>query len=154
MKTARSSKGSIEDFLAQKTLAVVGVSRGGRKFGNVAYRELRARGYRVFPVHPSASEIEGDRCYPSLEALPERVGGAVIVVPPRRTEVVVGEAARAGVPRVWMQQGAESDSAIRFCDENGIAEVHGECILMFAAPVKSIHRAHRWLRGALRTLPA
>lgn len=154
MKQTRSTKSEIENFLAQKTLAVVGASRGGKKFGNVAYRELRARGYRVIAVHPSASEIEGDRCYPSLDALPERVDGAVIVVPPRRTEVVVGDAARAGVPRVWMQQGAESAAAIRFCEENGIAEIHGECILMFAAPVRSIHRAHRWLRGTLRTLPA
>lgn len=154
MTHARSRKSEIEDFLAQKTLAVVGVSRGGKKFGNVAYRELRARGYRVIPVHPSAETIEGDRCYASLEAIPERIDGALIVVPPRRTEVVVGDAARAGVPRVWMQQGAESPAAIRFCEENGIAEVHGECILMFASPVRSIHRAHRWIRGALRALPA
>jgi hypothetical protein len=52
-----------------------------------------------------------------------------------------------------MQQGAESPVAIGYCEEHGIDVVHGECIMMFAAPT-GIHRLHRWLRGFFGRLPA
>jgi predicted CoA-binding protein len=147
-----TTKATVNNFLAQQTLAVVGVSRGGQKFGNTALKELKAKGYRLFPIHPEAESIQGERCYPSLGALPEAVGGVLIVVPPAETEKVVRDAAQADIRRVWMQQGAESQAAIRFCEENGISVVHGECILMFAQP-SSFHRLHRWVWGLLGKLP-
>lgn len=148
-----TSKAAVADFVGQRKLAVVGVSRKGRKFGNLAFKELRSKGYQVFPVHPQAETIEGARCYPSLGSLPEPVDGVLIIVPPAQTEQVVREAAAAGIRRVWMQQGAESPAAIRFCQESGIQEVHGECILMFTEPLAWWHRAHRWGWKLLGKLP-
>jgi hypothetical protein len=148
-----TTKVVVEDFIAQRTLAVVGVSRAGKKFGNMAYKDLKAKGYRLFPINPNAEVIEGDRCYPNLKSLPEPVGGVLIVVPPPETERVVREAAAAGIRRVWMQQGAESEAAIRFCQEHGLSVVHGECILMFAQPVVSYHRFHQWVWKLLGKLP-
>jgi hypothetical protein len=52
-----------------------------------------------------------------------------------------------------MQQGAESKEAIRFCEDNNIAVVHGECILMFAEPLAFGHRLHRWIWKLLGRLP-
>jgi predicted CoA-binding protein len=144
---------AVDDFLAQRTLAVVGVSREGKKFGNMAYRELKAKGYQLFPINPNADSIEGDRCYPSLTALPGPVDGVLIVVPPAETERVVRDVAAAKIRRVWMQQGAESEAAIRFCQQNGINVVHNECILMFAEPTAFGHRMHRWVWGLLGKLP-
>ena len=92
-----TSRAEIDDFLSQKTLAVVGASRGGRKFGNAVVRELEANGYTVVPVHPSASEIGGRACVRTLRDLPPDVGGVVTVVPPPQTEVVVREAIPAKV---------------------------------------------------------
>lgn len=149
-----TSRQLVSDFLAQRTLALVGLSRGGRKFGNAALRELRAKGYTVHPVHPSAKTIDGMRCWPSLASLPEPVGGVVTVVPPAETEKVVAAAYAAGITRVWMQQGSESAAAIRFCEEHGIAVVHHECVLMFAEPAGWFHRAHRWVWGRLGRLPS
>lgn len=148
-----TSRATVDDFLAQRNLAVVGVSRGGKKFGNMAYRELRAKGYRLFPIHPEAEELEGDRCYPRLDALPEPVDGALIIVPPDQTQQIVRDVAAAKIGRVWMQQGAESEDTIRFCKENGISAVHGECILMFAEPLKFYHKPHRWVWRLLGKLP-
>ena len=148
-----TTRATVDDFLAQRTLAVVGVSREGRKFGNMAFRELRNKEYQVFPVNPNAEEVEGEPCYPSLQALPQEVSGVLIVVPPEQTEQVVRDAAEAGIRRVWMQQGAESEGAIRFCEEQGIRAVHGECILMFAEPTGFGHRMHRWVWGLLGKLP-
>ena len=148
-----TTQAAIAAFLSSRNIAVVGVSRGGRKFANMAYRELKAKGYQVFPVNPHAENVEGEKCYPSLAALPEQVDGAVVVVPPSETEQVVREAARAGIRRIWMQQGAQSDGAIRFCEENGMGVVAGECILMFARSERFPHNAHRWFRKILGRLP-
>jgi predicted CoA-binding protein len=148
-----TSKAMVADFVAQRKLAVVGVSRQGKKFGNMAFRELKAKGYKLLPVHPQAEAIEGERCYPNLAALPEPVEGVLVIVPPAETEKIVREAAAAGIKRVWMQQGAESPAAIRFCQENGLSAVHGECILMFAEPAAWMHRAHRWFWKLLGKIP-
>ena len=66
---------------------------------------------------------------------------------------MVREVAEAGIKHLWIQQGAESDAAIEYCREHEINVVHGECILMFAEPVGSIHRFHRWLWGVFGKLP-
>lgn len=147
------SRAEVDEFIAQETLAVVGVSRDRNKFGNTAYRNLKEKGYRVFAVNRNIDQVEGDPCYPNLAALPEKVDGVVIVVPPKETEQVVREAEAAGIKRVWMQPGAESPEAIAFCEARGIAVVHGECIMMFAPPVKSVHRLHRGVMGLFGQLP-
>ncbi|UCD36838.1 MAG: CoA-binding protein [Fidelibacterota bacterium] len=148
-----TTRKAVDDFLAQRSLAVVGVSRSGKKFGNMVYRELKGKGYTLFPIHPEAQTLEGDTSYPSLGALPEKVGGLLIVVPPTETTAVVQDAASAGIKYIWMQQGAESEEAIAFCDANGISAVHGECILMFAQPMKFLHKPHRWVWKLLGKLP-
>jgi predicted CoA-binding protein len=148
-----TTKAAVDSFLAERSIAVVGVSPRARSFGRMAYQELKAKGYRVFPVHRTAECVAGDRCYPSLAALPEPVGAVLIVVAPVETERVVRDAAAAGIRHVWMQQGSESGAAIRFCEENGIEAVHGHCILMFARPAAFFHRFHHFLWGALGKLP-
>jgi predicted CoA-binding protein len=148
-----NSKHVIDEFLNQRTLAIVGVSRSGKKFGNAVLRDLTGKGYRLFPVNPNAQVIDGNHCYPNLQSLPEPVGGVVAVVPPRETERVVREAHEAGINRVWMQQGAESESAIEYCKDHSMGEVHGECILMFAQPTAVPHRIHRFFRGLFGKLP-
>ncbi len=148
-----NSKHDVEEFLDQDSLAVVGASRSGKKFGNVAVRELLANGYRLFPVHPSARVIEGLECYPSLGALPGTVGGVLISVHPGETRRVLSDAASAGIRRVWMQSGSFSPDEITYCNEHGITEVHGTCILLYLRKSKGIHRAHRWLWKLLGPLP-
>ena len=148
-----TSKAAVDDFVAQRTLAVVGVSRSGKKFGNTIYRELKAKGYRLFAVHPRAAQVEGDRAYPSLKALPEAVGGVIVCVPPAQAAQVVRDAAAAGIRRVWLQQGAESEEAVRFCREQGLGIVAGECIMMFTEPAAFYHRMHRWFKKLGGKLP-
>jgi len=148
-----SRKNDVDNFLTQKTMAVVGVSRGGKKFGNAILKDLKQKGYRVFPINPHAESIDGERSYPDLSALPERPDGVITVVPPAVTEKVVEEAHAAGIKRIWMQQGSESDAAIRYCQDKGITVVDGECILMFAEPAAFYHRFHRWVWKLLGKLP-
>ena len=149
----QSTAASVREFVGLRTLAFVGLSRNPRQFANAAYRDLRAKGYKLIPVNPHAESLEGDRCYPSLRALPEPVDGAILMVPPDAAEEVVVDAAAAGVRRVWVQQGAESAAVIQLCERFGITAVAGECILMFAEPAQFVHRLHRFGRRMCRTLP-
>ncbi len=149
-----TSKKIVEEFLTQKKIAVVGVSRKKTKFGNAIYKELKLKGYKVFPINPHINVYEKDTCYPDLLSLPEKVDGVVINVPPAQTEKVVREAKEAGINKVWLQQGSQSEAAIKYCEENGIDCVSNECILMFAQPSAFIHRAHKWVWSVLGKLPA
>ena len=148
-----ASKKLVEEFLAQKNIAVVGVSRKKTKFGNAIYRELKQKDYNVFAVNPNMSEFEGDTCYSDLLSIPEKVDAVVINVPPMQTEKVVREVNEAGIKKVWLQQGSQSDEAINYCEENGIDCISNECILMFAQPSAFIHRAHKWVWGVFGKLP-
>jgi hypothetical protein len=130
----------------------VGASRDPKKFGAAAYRELK-KTRRLLPVNPKAETVDGDRCYPTLQALPEPVDGVLIFVLPHQTEQVVQDAHASGIRRVWMQQQTESEAAIRYCQENGISVVYGECILMHAAHTAFYHKMHRWVRGVTGKLP-
>jgi predicted CoA-binding protein len=136
-------KEAIQDFINQKKIAVVGASRKKSKFGQIVCKELKEKGYQLFPINPNAEEILGMSCYPDLFAIPDAIDGVVLVIPPLETERVVREIVRIGIPRVWMQQGAESSVAIDLCKQNNISVVHGECILMFAQPLGFFHNFHR-----------
>jgi predicted CoA-binding protein len=127
-----TSQTAIDEFIAQKTLAVIGVSRDRNKFGNIVYRDLRDKGYRMVAVHPAHNTVEGDPCYPDLASLPERVDGIVVVVPPQVTEQIVRQADAAGIKRVWLQPGAESSAAIRYCEEHGLDVIYDECVMVLA----------------------
>ncbi|MHB8797327.1 MAG: CoA-binding protein [Thermoanaerobaculia bacterium] len=144
----------VRDFVSQRRLALAGVSRSGRKFGNLVLRELKARGYEVVPVHPEAVELQGLSCAKSLAELTGRVDGLVVVTPPSEAAKLVREAADAGIERVWLQQGAESEEAVRIASERGVALVRGHCLLMFLPEAGGIHGFHRLLWRLLGKLPA
>ena len=96
---------AIEDFLAQRRIAVAGVSRTPASHGgNIVYRRLRDRGYEVFPVNPSADVVEGDRCYRDLHSIPGGVDAVVIATNPAEAESVARECAELGITRVWMHR--------------------------------------------------
>lgn len=135
-------KEPIKQFIAQKHIAVIGVSRSGKKFSNTIYRELKNDGYTVYPVNPNASTIEGDSCFASVSALPKAVTGVVVVVQPSESLAVVTEAEKKGIKNIWLQQGAESDEADAFCKSKGLTCVSGRCIFMYVKEHAFPHSIH------------
>jgi predicted CoA-binding protein len=148
-----NTRQDVQDFLAQKSLAFAGISRDPQALSSKAFKDLVQKGYKVIPVNPNAESIEGQKCYPSVAKLPEKVGGVLIFTPPSETEKVVREAASAGIRRLWIQQGAQSEGALKFCRDNGLPAISGQCIMMFAEPVASFHGFHRWVKGLFGRLP-
>lgn len=150
-------KSAAEEFLSRKRIAVAGVSRDGQQPANANYRRLRAAGYDVVPVNPSADEVEGDPCYPSVTALPERPDGVLIFTHPEAAVEVARDCVEAGVPRVWMHrsfgEGSVSEEATSICRDAGIAVLDGACPLMFLEPVDLAHRCFRWIFTRTGKLP-
>ncbi len=148
-----NTQADIKDFLSQKTIAMAGLSRDEKAFSANIKKELVAKGYRIIPVNPNAESIGGEKCYPDLAAIPDKVGAVLVVTPSAQSEKIVRDAVAAGITRVWLQQGAQSDAAVVACKENKLTAVSGRCIMMFAEPVSSIHGVHRWFAKVFGTLP-
>lgn len=111
-------------------IAVVGASRNPEKYGHRVYMDLKQADYKVYPVNPNADEVLRDKCFPSLTSLPRKPDVVNLVVPPPVTEQTVQECRQLSVTMVWMQPGSESEKAIKYCRENGVQVVHGECIMV------------------------
>ena len=121
----------IREFLNKENIfAVVGASRFPQKYGYQVYQDLKKAGYEVYPVNPNTDAIAGDKCYPSLEALPVKPDVVDVVVPPKATEHIIKTCKQLGITKVWMQPGSESAAAIKFCEESRIGVVHGVCVMI------------------------
>jgi len=137
----------IDNFVGSKRIAVVGMSRSGKKFGNMAGKELKAKGYEIFAVHPEAKEIDGFACYPDLKSLNGKIDGVWISIPPKNVSPVLEEAAQIGLKNIWLQQGAWSAEVQQTIDRLNLPVVSKKCIMMYAQPVKSVHKFHRTIKG-------
>lgn len=122
----------VKDFLKQRRFAVAGSFRNESKYAYRILKTLKEKGYEVYPVNPRLREVNGLTCYPSVKEIPESVDVVDIVTPPQITEKIVGECKEKGISRVWIQPGAESQTAIEFCKDNSIEVVHNLCIMMNA----------------------
>jgi predicted CoA-binding protein len=134
---------AIQEFVGCRSIAVIGASRGGKKFGNAAAKELQTRGYQVFIIHPEAQDIDGQTCYPNLSALRGQIDAVLISVPAAQAAAVMREAASLDIRHVWLQQGAESPELLALGQDLGLSLVSKKCVLMYAPPVKSFHGWHR-----------
>jgi len=156
MATQRTSLEIIENFLAQKRIAMVGVSRNPKEFSCMLFGELCRRGYDMIPVNPAATEILGRRCFARVRDIQPPPDATILMTAPAVTEAVICDCAEAGIQHVWMYsaggQGAVSESAVEFCRERGIHVVEGECPYMFL-PHAGLHRIHGWVRRIAGSYP-
>jgi predicted CoA-binding protein len=120
----------IKEFMGQKKFAVVGATDNPEKYGNQVVKNLKSRGYEVYPVNPRLKELEGLKCYPGLADIPVKVDVVDFVVPPRATEEILRHCKELGLKRIWLQPGSESETAIAFCHENKLKVVHSVCVML------------------------
>ena len=95
-----------------KTVAIIGASADRSKFGNKAVRAFQARGYRVYPVNPRATEVEGLPAYPSISAVPVRPDMVSVYLPPTMLLIVLPEIAAKGCDELWLNPGTESPEVL------------------------------------------
>ena len=151
----------VNDFLAQKRIAVAGVSRDNSHHpsANLIYRRLKTTGHDVFPVNPNLQTFDGDRCYADLQSIPGGVDGVVIVTRPEITARIVRDCSEAGVTRVWMHQSiakgsSVSQEAVEYCRQHDISVIAGACPMMYGPGADLGHTCMRWFLTLTRGLPA
>ena len=141
-----STRNDIDDFLAQKRLALVGVSRNPKDFSRGMFHELRRRGYDMVAVNPNLTEVEGTRCFGRLQDIAPPVEGVLVMTSSEKSEQVVRDCAEAGITRVWLHRGAGkgavSEAALNFCRQQGLRVVAGYCPYMFLPETPFFHRMH------------
>jgi predicted CoA-binding protein len=154
MTATMVTKQSIDDFLAQEKIAVAGVSRKSKKFGDIAFKELKKKGYDVYPVNPHMSEYKGAACYHSVSDLPREVSGVLVCTPHDTTLQIVDEAKEKGIKHVWLQQGSVDEEKLDDKADNNLNVITGQCIMMYAVPVNGIHGFHRWINKVFGKIPS
>jgi len=104
---------TIENFLAHKRIAMVGVSRESKDFSVTLFKELRRRGYEVVPVNPKTSEVLGQPCFARVQEIQPPVEAALLMTSPDVTDEVVHDCAEAGIRRVWMYRAGGVEQSAR-----------------------------------------
>jgi uncharacterized protein len=137
-----------EAFWEHERYALVGNS-AEKPFPKLSYKALKEKGKTVFPVDPSASEVEGDQVYDDLASVPGPLDGVVIEVPKEETASWMEQAADAGVTRVWIHMGRETPEALAIAGERGIEVCSGTCAVQYIDRgfPHNIHRFFRKLSG-------
>ena len=151
-------KQAADEFLAQRRIAVAGVSRTDSGHGaNVVYKGLRNAGYEVFAVNPNAEEVEGDPCFHDLKSIPGGVDAVVVGTALQDSAGVVRDCAEQHIQRVWLHRsfggGSVSDEAADLGRQHGITVIAGACPMMFLPGADIGHRCMRWVLGLTGGLP-
>ena len=120
----------VKDFLKQKSFAVAGSFRNESKYAYKILKTLIKKGYEVYPVNPRIDNIEGMQCYKRISDIPFNIDVVNVVTPPSITETIVKECREKTIKRVWLQPGAESEAAIKFCRDNNIDVIYGLCVML------------------------
>ncbi|HRW61939.1 MAG TPA: CoA-binding protein [Bacteroidales bacterium] len=146
-------KESIEIFLESRKIAVAGVSANTKKFGYAVFNELRQKGFDICPINPKLEELDGIKCYASVNQIPDGYQKLFIVTPKTETDRIIEDAARKGIKHIWVQQMSNTTETKKIAKDNGVELIDKECIFMFAEPVNSIHKFHRGLWKLFGLLP-
>ena len=113
---------------ATHTIATVGLSSNPTKDSYSVAAYLISQGYRVIPVNPAATEILGEKVYPDLLAIPEKVDVVQIFRPSGDVPPIVEQAIQIGAKVVWMQVGISHPEAARTAERSGLQVVMNLCM--------------------------
>ena len=148
----------VQDFLAQKKIAVVGVSDKRETGCNMAYKRFKENGYQVYPINPRISTYDDTTCYPDLKSIPEKPDAVFILANPKVTDEIVQECVDLGIKNIWMHcmmgtkpglaasMTSVSQEAVEMCKTNGITVIPGSCPNQFLEP----DFAHKMMRSMWR----
>ena len=117
-----------EILLSAKTVASVGLSSNQEKESYWIVSYLKEQGYRIIPINPTATEILGEKAYPDLESVPEKIDVVQVFRNPEDVPPVVDSAIKVGAKVVWMQEGIVNEEAAAKARAAGLQVVMDECM--------------------------
>lgn len=111
-----------------RVVAVVGLSAEWHRPSHFAAKYLQAHGYRIVPVNPKYAEILGERCYPSLDAIPGKVDMVDVFRRAEDVPPIARQAVEIGAKVLWQQLGVANREADRYVREHGLDSVMDRCV--------------------------
>ncbi len=118
-----------------KTIASVGLSSNPARASWRVTKYLIAQGYRVIPVNPKETDVHGQKAYPDLKSVPEKIDLVQVFRNPDAVPEIVEDAIAIGAKAVWMQDGAGNPEAAKRAEETGLVAVVDDCMLRVHARV-------------------
>ncbi|MCX6152071.1 MAG: CoA-binding protein [Ignavibacteriales bacterium] len=142
----KTSKKQIDDFLAQKSIALIGVSRNPQDYTRALFRELKQREYHIIPINPYSKEIEGQVCYADIESVKENFDAAIIFTPTVTAEKIIEDLLKKGIKNIWIHNSDINKPALKnliaSLNEKGVNAIQGHCPIMFLPETQFFHRMH------------
>jgi predicted CoA-binding protein len=137
------NKSKVDKILNSRNIAIAGISRNEKKFGNYIFNQLKEKGKIVFPVSPYLKEYKNQKCFSLISDLPDEVGSIIFVTKPEITNQLLKSVIEKGIKNIWFQQGSSDQQTLKMLDGTDINFVYNECVLMYAEPVSSFHKFHK-----------
>jgi uncharacterized protein len=119
----------VQKILNMKTIAVVGCSPKPERASHYVAEYMRNAGYKIIPVNPGFPEILGEKCYPNLSAIPEKVDVVNLFRKSEEVYPFVQDAIKIGAKAIWMQDGVEHEGAAAKAKEAGLLVVQNDCLM-------------------------
>lgn len=123
-------------LIVAKTIAVVGASSKPDRPSHGIMKRLQAAGYRVIPVNPSETEVLGEKAFPSLEDIPDKVDIVDVFRRPEATPPIADSSVRIGAKVLWLQQGISNEAAASHAEAGGLRVVMDRCIAVALAELR------------------
>ena len=123
-----SDKEMKDILLSTKTIASFGLSSSDEKESYWIVSYLKEQGYKIIPVNPTAKEILGEKVFPDLESIPDKVDVVQVFRKSEDVPPVVESAIKIGAKVVWMQEGIVNEAAAKTAREAGLQVVMDACM--------------------------
>ena len=119
----------IRKIYSLKNIAVVGMSKNPDKAAHYVPKYLHDKGYNIIPVNPTATEILGKKCYPSLLDVPVEIDIVDVFRPSEQVKPVIEESVKIKPKVIWLQEGIHNPEAEMMAQKSGIKVVFNRCML-------------------------
>jgi len=110
------------------TIAIVGLSADWYRPSYFAAKYMQEHGFRIIPVNPKYTEILGEKCYPDLKSIPEKIDMVDVFRKSADCAPIAKEAVAIGAKVLWLQIGVENDEAKAIADSSGLEFVQNRCV--------------------------
>jgi len=149
----KTTQAQIDRFLKPQHMAIAGVSRSEKKFGNILFNNLTKVGFKVLPINPFCDKIIDTKCYSSIQELPTETNCLLIATAKDKTNELLVKAIKHGITNIWVNKGSENNETVYLAESLKGNIIIKECIYMFVEPVKGVHKFHKNCCKLFGTLP-
>jgi len=145
-----------EQFLAQPSFAVIGLSRGSDDTAKIIYEKLNEADREVYAIHPTERVVKGIHCWSSIEDCPVSIQAVIVVTKPEFTFEILDNACAVGVQWAWLHKSfgnSVDPEAVLKARKKGMHVIDGGCPMMFLAPVDGAHACFKHLLKWVGRIP-